>query len=419
MSGHSVSLKCPEVAVFFDLATESSRGVLRGFLRYIRLNQPWNVNFVSKTESDVAPSSLKNWEGDGILAHVPDRETFLEILSKRCPVVLLARKNDHHILYEPAKGESVSDPENLIDLSEFDLPYRPVFIRCDNTAVGRMAADFFCEKGYHRFAYIRYPKKMRWCDKRSQAFEEALSEKGFELSRFSLPTNDDGNWFTQRDQMQDWLDKLPKPVAVLAANDFIGRQVLEVCQRAEIPVPYDVSVLGVDNDLLVCEMSYPSLSSIDIDWDRAGFLAAESLHRQMNGREASQEHYGPLRVVGRSSTEFFAASDPLVVRVMELIRINRGDNNLRVSDILRSIPISERRVQERFKSVVGHSIKEEVKRVRMNNICELIRETDISFAEISGSFGFENANHLGQFFKKEFGITMGDYRKKYRYKNEK
>ena len=181
---------------------------------------------------------------------------------------------------------------------------------------------------------------------------------------------------------------------------------------------YDVSVLGVDNDLPVCEMSYPSLSSIELDWDRAGFLAAESLHRQMNGRETFGGHYGPLRVVVRSSTEFFEVSDPIAVRIMELIRINRGDNNLRVSDILRSIPMSERRAQERFKSVVGHSIKEEIKRVRMNNICELVRETDLSFAEISSSFGFENANHLGQFFKKEHGITMGEYRKNYQNRSE-
>ena len=201
-------------------------------------------------------------------------------------------------------------------------------------------------------------------------------------------------------------------MAVLAANDFRGRQVLEVCQRAGISVPYDVAVLGVDNDLPVCEMSYPSLSSVEIDWERAGMLCAEALDAMMRGKTpTSPTLYEPIRVVSRNSTEFFQVSDRLVVQILEMIRISRGQN-LRVADIVEMLPVSERSAQERFKKAMGHSIMEEIKRVRMKNICQIIRETTLPFHEIALSFGFENANHLGQLFKKEFGVTMGEYRKR-------
>ena len=120
-----IALSCPEVAVFFDLAVESARGILRGFTQYIRLNSPWNVNFVSKTFSEVDPSSLKNWEGDGILAHIPNAETLEEILSKRCPTVLLARDID----------------QDLSGYHRQDSPLGPVFVRCDNEEIGKMAAE--------------------------------------------------------------------------------------------------------------------------------------------------------------------------------------------------------------------------------------------------------------------------------------
>ena len=205
---------------------------------------------------------------------------------------------------------------------------------------------------------------------------------------------------------------MEKPAAILAADDAVAQEALLACKSAGLSVPGDVAVLGVDNDLPVCEMSYPSLASIEIDWERAGMLCAEALDAMMRGKTpTSPTLYEPIRVVSRNSTEFFQVSDRLVVQILEMIRISRGEN-LRVADIVEMLPVSERSAQERFKKAMGHSIMEEIKRVRMKNICQIIRETTLPFHEIALSLGFENANHLGQLFKKEFGVTMGEYRKR-------
>lgn len=391
-----ISFHCPEIAVFFDLAVESARGILRGFMQYIRLNAPWNVTFVSKTVNDVDPSSLENWFGDGILAHIPDLETLQVIYSKKCPTVLLAKNINDDIFRIP--DLTISPP--------------PIFIRCDNEAIGKMAANYFLEKNFRHFAYVAYSRDVCWCQERRRAFDEILSRRGLSVQHFLSPP-EGIDWFLQREKLQQWISQLPKPVAILAANDFRGRQVLEVCHRMNLSVPYEVAVLGVDNDLPMCEMSYPSLSSIAIDWEKAGFWCAESLDCLMKGKTPPERIYGPTQVVSRNSTEFFHISDKLVVQILEIIRIARGEN-LRVSDIVQQLPVSERSAQDRFKRAVGHSIMEEIKQVRLKNICEWIEQTDLSFQEIAISFGFENANHLGQLFKKELGITMGEYRKRKR-----
>ncbi|MDO4574102.1 MAG: XylR family transcriptional regulator [Planctomycetia bacterium] len=387
-----LTFRCPRIAVFFDLAVESARGILRGFMAYIRLNAPWNVHFVSKTVNDVDPTSLVDWNGDGILAHLPNQETLETILSKKCPTVLLARDDNDRLRVKKTAGK-----------------HAPVFVRCDNLAIGKMAADYFLKKDFAHFAYVSYSKDVCWCEERRKSFTQEVEKRGFSVDAF-LPPDEKTDWFTRQNLLREWLLKLPKPVAILTANDVRGRQVLEVCQQADIPVPYEASVLGIDNDLTVCEMCWPSLSSIQIDWERAGSLCAESLDCMMQGETPPVGIYGPLRVVSRNSTEFFHVSDRLVVQVLEIIRISRGEN-LRVCDIIESFPVSERTLQERFKKAVGRSIMEEIKRVRLQNICRLIEETDLSFHEIARSFGFENANHLGQLFKKELGITMGEYRR--------
>lgn len=402
---------CPEIAVVFDLAVEPARGILRGFMQYIRLNNPWNVNFISKTASEIDPSSLKNWDGNAILAHVPDEKTFREILSKNRPTVALAKVDRDNLNNDKYNNEQKCNFNNKKGTvkSHNDL----IFIRCDNDAVARMAASFFLKRNFVHFAYVPYSHEVCWCMERQAAFEKVLADHGFPVHIFQAAKQDGSDWFTQRDRMQDWLQDLPKPVALLAANDFRGRQVLEVCQRAGIPVPYQVAVLGVDNDQPICELSYPSLSSIAVDWEKAGFMSAEALDLLMKGKNPPTRLYGPTRIVSRNSTEHLQISDPLVVRILEMIRFNKGEN-LRVADILKSIHVSERSAQEHFKKAMGHSIMEEIKKVRMKYVCELIEETDIPFHEMSKSFGFENPNHLGQLFKKEYGMTMSEYRRRKR-----
>jgi hypothetical protein len=60
-----------------------------------------------------------------------------------------------------------------------------------------------------------------------------------------------------------WLEALPKPVGLLAANDSRARQVLDVCRAIGVRVPEEVAVLGIDNDEMVCQLSSPLLSSIE------------------------------------------------------------------------------------------------------------------------------------------------------------
>lgn len=67
-----------------------------------------------------------------------------------------------------------------------------------------------------------------------------------------------------------WLRKLPKPVCIFIPQDIRGRQVMDACLIADIKVPYQVAVLGVDNDEMICEATEPPLSSIAIDTEAGG-----------------------------------------------------------------------------------------------------------------------------------------------------
>ena len=210
-----------------------------------------------------------------------------------------------------------------------------------------------------------------------------------------------------------WLRSLPKPAAIFAANDSRGRQVLNACLSADIAVPYEIAVLGVNNDVLICEMSLPPLSSIADDMERAGYKAAEMLDRLMQKGTLTEPHvrYNPDSVIRRASSQYLQVKDRLVINAMEFIRINAG-LNIRVADVAEHTGVSERWLEKRFSAELGRSVVKEIHRLRSQTIHNLVTKTKMPFAQIATRCGFTNSNHLSVLFKKTFGETMSSARKK-------
>jgi LacI family transcriptional regulator len=106
----------------------------------------------------------------------------------------------------------------------------------------------------------------------------------------------------QRSQEQkplaDWLRALPKPVGLLACNDDRARQVIDACLMAGLNVPEEVAVVGVDNDEFVCHLSNPTISSVALGVEEAGYQAAQLLDRLMRGEKPHPQSIVPamLRV---------------------------------------------------------------------------------------------------------------------------
>jgi LacI family transcriptional regulator len=88
--------------------------------------------------------------------------------------------------------------------------------------------------------------------------------------------------FQETRSLFHWLRQLP---CILACNDARALQLLIARQLGEIEVPEVVSILGVDNDELVAEISRPTLSSIEQDTNQIALKACHALDRLMHGAE--------------------------------------------------------------------------------------------------------------------------------------
>lgn len=382
--------KIPQVCVILESSLRASRARFQGVVNYLRLHHPWCLHFIASGPEGQRLPQPSYWKGDGFIARVPDPDFAIKLIAQKKPVILL-------------------DPE------EETLLLMPSYSRVslDNEQVARFGADYFLKRGHRHFAFVEPISTRSWAVLRRRSFVQILEKEHFSCDIFVPNRNRATTWEKERRRLSEWLLALPKPVAVLAASDIEGREIIDACLSLQLGVPYEVAVLGIGNDDLLCNSCFPALSSIDICWEKGGYQAAELLDAKMRDRKSPQQilFYGPDKIVERSSTERIHLTDRLVVRILEMIRLYEG-MDLHVDSLARQFNVSRQWLQKRFKEEVGHSVIDEIQFRRLEKVKSLVAETDLTFNEIGSLCGFESGNHLRVLFKKATGMTMSEYRAK-------
>jgi LacI family transcriptional regulator len=387
----------PRVALLVESSRAYGRGLLHGIAEYIRLHGPWSVYMAERGLGDAPPSWLNGWEGDGVIARIENRRIAQAIAELGLPTV---------------------DLRGL--LSDLGLP----LIATDDVAVSGLAVEHFLERGFRSFAFCGFASA-DYSDNRSRAFADLVEEAGFTCHVYQPSRKGRGaavgtmaleqGGLTTEAEVAQWIEALPKPVGLMACNDIRGQQVLNACRDVEIAVPEDVAVLGVDNDDVLCDLSYPTLSSVLPDTRRIGFEAAALLEAMIGGEPPPQAPLliPPLGVVTRRSTDVLAIEDRHLARAVQFIR-EHACEGITVEDVLANIPLSRSVFERRFARLFGHSPKAEIVRARLDRIKRLLAETELPLKQIAARIGFEHPEYMNVVFKEQTGQTPGQYRAAFR-----
>jgi LacI family transcriptional regulator len=208
-----------------------------------------------------------------------------------------------------------------------------------------------------------------------------------------------------------WLRQQRHPLALVACNDVRAQQVLNACRDFGIKVPEEVAVMGVDNDDVLCNLSEPSLSSIQPDTERLGFEAAALLASLMQRATAVPgiRQIPPLTIFERSSTDVIPLEDPIVVQALRVIR-ERLNQGIGVKDVIIMAGRSRTDLEKRFRQHLKISIHGEILRQRLDRACELLRQTDLRVEEVARNSGFNTSAHLCRLFQRHLKSTPTDFR---------
>jgi LacI family transcriptional regulator len=374
------------IGLVFNTGLAYCRGVLRGIRQYAQSRPDWVLLPVA-----AEPKAVRSLGGLGLAGAIaqvysPALADALEALGR--PYV-----NVSGVLTEPGAPWVFSDDE----------------------AVGRAAAEHLLDRGLRHFGYFGH-RKRGYSVRREAGFRRAVEGPGRSLDCYlerDSPRFDPIEFLWALDEgVQRWLRSLPKPAGVFASNDIWGVQLAEVCRQADLRVPEDVALVGVDNDDLLCEMARPPLSSVVTAAGRIGQEAAAVLDRMLKGAAPPRRPLlvPPVGVVARQSSDVLTMEDPEVVAAVRFIR-ERAHEPISVGDVARRGTISRRSLERRFRAALDRGVGEEIRRAHLERARGLLANTALPMSVVAKQSGFSDQRQLSVLFRRESGQTPTEYRR--------
>jgi LacI family transcriptional regulator len=379
----------PKILLLVNFSEEYGRGLLNGIAKYSRLFGPLNFCRIplvngSKKEMKSVVTWAKTWGADGVIAQIESKKLYKKLLELNIPVIAQDTK------------------ERFDTIPNITGMYKET---------GHMAATYFFEKGFQNFAFYGFNRV--WSRERCDGFCEKVKEYGLDVFVYQHPKEETPPmWSYQESSLSDWLKALPKPIAIMTCDDNQGQHVTEACKAVGLNVPEQVSVLGVDNDLSICNLSDPPLSSISLNTEKAGFETAQLISKMIGNTNFDYKdiYVEPLQIITRRSTDFLAVNDKEVSKALHFIYYNFKER-ISVDDVVNATALSRRVLEKRFQSVLKRSILDEINTLRIKHVKQLLIETELSITEISDFCGYTDIKNLSRYFKRYEHLNPLEFRK--------
>ncbi|HAF61208.1 MAG TPA: transcriptional regulator [Anaerolineaceae bacterium] len=381
-----------KILILFDYSSEFSRRLLRGLIQYSKEHGPWifyrlPAYYKTLYGKEGIVEWAREWKADAIIARWDDEGTNL-LATLNIPIVL----------------------QNYKERS-------PYFsnLTGDYFGTGQMAANFFIKRRYRNFAFYGN-KDVVWSRERAEGFRTQIEKtvENYSYSYFESENLDGEEWGTSHIQLDEWLLSLPKPVGLFACDDNFALRISQICKINNIKIPEEISLLGVDNDELICNLSDPPISSIVTDVERGGYEAGRLIDRLMKGerKEPFNIVIKPTRFELRKSTEKYNVSNEHISKVVNYIE-NNFTSDINIEAFSEMVPLSRRNLEVKFKEEMGTSIYQFILQCRIDYFAHLLLTTDRTLFDLAIESGFNDCKNISRIFKKMKGYTPVEYRKKY------
>lgn len=378
-----------KVLLLIDYSTEFSRKLLKGLIDYTKVNGEWTFYrmplYYKKLLGEIGIYNwAKKWNANAIIAQW-DQGRFNIFKDLNIPVFLqnYKEKNDYFS-----------------------------YITGDYIGTGKLAARFFIQKGYKNFAFYGY-KGFKWSVERAEGYQREIEKIGGSYYYFESDDLNGIQWSKSHAELEEWLHYIPKPIALFACDDNFAIQISEICKMSKISIPQEISLLGVDNDELICNLSEPTISSIVLNIEKGGYEIGRRIDQLIlnSNNEPFNISIDPLHLNLRNSTETYSISNKYIKEVVNYMENNfRDDYNIKLLTDL--VPLSRRNLEIKFKEEIGTSVYQFILDCRIEHFAKLLISTDREVCEIAIEAGFNTCKNASRLFKKVKGCTPLEFRKK-------
>ncbi len=178
-------------------------------------------------------------------------------------------------------------------LGEQDLPFPVViidsfifahYVDCvgnDNLYGTKSAISHLIDQGHRKFGYFRARQRISNFEDRENGIRMAIHEHLGQRAEPLKVVNVDISAEQAYRDITSWLCTKPElPDAFFAENDVIAAAAIRAFHDCGIQVPQQVSLIGFD-DLPICEMTVPTITTVHSFKERLGVEAVTRLHARI------------------------------------------------------------------------------------------------------------------------------------------
>lgn len=379
-----------KIAILIGTSIQWGRQVIDGIHQYSHHRSPWHF-FLEPCGMDEVHLLPNDWKGDGVIARISSPDLACQLLKLNIPVV---------------------------NISGIQIPETDTFPRVttDNQLFSESAVSYFQDLGINHLGYFGL-SKVDYIEGQCAAFIKATEQAGLQCSVYEVQPGFGAApaWNLNISALREWIKKLPKPIGILTWNASCASQISYACELENIFVPDDVAILSAVDDDLLCNLSKPALSAIDLQAKKIGYQAAHLLDQLLDNKKIPKQNVfiEPAGIISRQSTDTLAIKDKQLALAVRYIR-NNANKNIQVSDVSKYAGLSKRVLERRFTEQLDRTPAQEIRRVRLDNAKQLLVKTDLSIPAISEFAGFGSPEYMAYVFRQHSKITPLAYRRENR-----
>ncbi len=167
------------------------------------------------------------------------------------------------------------------------------------------------------------------------------------------------------------------------------------------------SIIEIDRNRFSCAGGTPCLDLMmhfilhDLGSDAVAKIANNYFHDTIREDRQTQHLASAFRFAGHSQ--------PLTQAL--LMMENNLEHPIRIVEIAEHLKISHRQLDRLFQKFLHTSPAQYFRSLRLARAAGLLSQTRLNISEIAFGCGFQSSSHLGRYFKDQYGVTPGIYRK--------
>lgn len=313
------------------------------------------------------------------------------------------------------------DPQALLDFKKQGVPCinaSSIVVRgipqvcIDNTAVCQLIFDHFHARNFQTLA-ILVDDEFEALKGRVRAFKRICEAHGHTL--YPIEYHGAQELSLDNRALVKKLRTLPRPTGMMLIQDFQAPPLFRICRELDIRVPQDLAVVGVNNASFPASSETPILSSVDINPERIGYLAADLLVRMIKGEKIPRiTRVPPRELILRKSSDITIQLNPNLTRALAFMRSNLDEKDLEFGDIICSQELGRRALEKQFLSQFNEPPMKHLRSLRLEKARLLLESTDLKVTEIGRQCGFKDTNYLCRLFRNLHHATPLEFRRQKR-----